>query len=108
MSLLPLSIYEELGLGKLTPTNLEVSMMDGSSSVAEGIAGNIAVQIDRHFIWDDFIVVKMIEDENVPVILGRPFLATVKATIDLKEGRMIFHVAGEELEYVKEKDHEPP
>ena len=107
VSVLALSVCKKLGIEELTPTNLEVGMEDGSSSAAEGIARNIAVQIDRHFIWDDFLVVNMIEDEDVPIILGRTFLATVKAAIDLKEGRMTFYIAGEELEYIKEKNHNP-
>ena len=107
MSLLPLSIWEELKMGELTPTDMEISMADGSCSIPEGIAEDVPVQIDKHFILDDFIVADMIEDENVPVLLGRPFLATVGANINAREGRMTFEIDGAILEFIMEKNYDP-
>jgi hypothetical protein len=50
----------------------------------DGIAKNVPVQIDDHFIPTDFLVIDMGEDEyDPPIILGRPFLSTTKAIIYL-------------------------
>jgi hypothetical protein len=57
----------------------------------DGIAKNVPVQIDDHFIPTDFLVINMREDEyDPPIILGRPFLSTTKAIIYLATGEVHF------------------
>ena len=107
MSLLPLSIWEELsGHQELTPTDLEISMANGSCCVPEGVAENVPIQIDKYFIHDDFIVTDMIEDDDTPVLLGRPFLASVGALIDVKKGHLTFEIGRDELKFIME-DYNP-
>jgi hypothetical protein len=45
------------------------------------------VKVGHHFIPVDFVVLEMGEREKPPLILGRPFLKTVGATIDVARGR---------------------
>ena len=49
----------------------------------------------------------MIEDEDIPVLLGRPFLATVGALIDVKKGHLTFEIGGDILEFIMEKNDDP-
>jgi hypothetical protein len=58
----------------------------------DGIAKDVLVQIDDHFIPTDFLVLDMGEDEyDPPIILGRPFLNTTKAIIYIGSGEVHFH-----------------
>ena len=54
------------------------------------------------------MIADMGADEQVPIILGRPFLATVGALIDVRKGRMTFDIGGEVLEFKIERCIDPP
>jgi hypothetical protein len=60
-----------------------------------GIAEDVPVKIGHYFIPVDFVVLKMGEREKQPLILGRPFLKTVGATIDVGKGEINFDINGE-------------
>jgi hypothetical protein len=60
-----------------------------------GIAEDVPVKVGHHFIPVDFVVLEMGEREKPPLILGRPFLKTVGATIDVGEGEIMFDINGE-------------
>jgi hypothetical protein len=76
--------YEYIWYYALDPTYAQLQMIDQSFHFVDGIAKNIPVQIDDHFMPTDFLVIDMGEDEyDPPIILGRPFLSTTKAIIYL-------------------------
>jgi hypothetical protein len=50
------------------------------------------IQIDKYFVPIDFIIVDMENDTQTPLLLGRPFLNTVRAVIDVHEGRISFKI----------------
>ncbi|XP_048235728.1 uncharacterized protein LOC125371231 [Ricinus communis] len=60
---------------------------------------DVPLRVEKFFILSDFMVMEMEEDAQVPIILGRPFLATVGATIDMKNGKITFKVGDEKMEY---------
>jgi hypothetical protein len=60
---------------------------DNSIRYPLGIAEDVPVKVGHHFIPIDFVVLEMGEREKPPLILGRPFLKTVGATIDVGKGR---------------------
>jgi hypothetical protein len=60
-----------------------------------GIAEDVPVKVGHHFIPVDFVVLEMGEREKPPLILRRPFLKTVGATIDVGEGEIMFDINGE-------------
>jgi hypothetical protein len=59
-----------------------------------GITEDVPVKVGHHFILVDFMVLKMGEREKSPLILGRPFLKTVGATIDVGKGEIKFDING--------------
>ena len=59
-----------------------------------GILEDIPVQVDNSVIPCDFTVLDMGDNSEVPIILGRPFLATAGAKIDVKAGMISFEVCG--------------
>jgi hypothetical protein len=64
-----------------------------------GIAEDVPVKVGHHFIPVDFMVFKMGEREKPPLILGRPFLKTVGATIDVGKGEIKFDINSEKSSF---------
>lgn len=63
---------------------MSLQLADRSVKYPVGMLENIPVCIGRFYIPIDFIVMDITEDYNIHIILGRPFLATVGAIIDVK------------------------
>ncbi|XP_048235659.1 uncharacterized protein LOC125371173 [Ricinus communis] len=60
---------------------------------------DVPLRVGKFFIPCDFMVMEMEEDAQVPIILKRSFLATARATIDMKNGKITFEVGDEKVEY---------
>ncbi|KAL8546584.1 hypothetical protein ACS0TY_006347 [Phlomoides rotata] len=58
----------------------------------EGIIEDVLIKVDKFIFPVDFVVLEMKEDESIPLILGRPFLATERAVIDVKKGALVLNV----------------
>jgi hypothetical protein len=74
-------------------------MADQSFHFVDGLAKDVSVQIDDHFIPIDFLVIDMGEDYDPPIILGRPFLNTTKAIIYIGTGEVHFHFPLEKVRH---------
>ncbi|XP_021731021.1 uncharacterized protein LOC110697925 [Chenopodium quinoa] len=99
VSLMPLSICKKLQMGELKPTRISLQLADRSVRFPLGVLEDVPLRVGKFFIPCDFVVMEMDEDVNVPIILGRPFLATAGAIIDMKKGKITFEVGDEKLEY---------
>ncbi|GJV85746.1 putative reverse transcriptase domain-containing protein [Tanacetum coccineum] len=97
VSVMPLSTYLNLGLGKLAHTKLIVELADGTVKYPKGIAENILVGIGKFTFPIDFIVLYMPEDFKVPLILGRPFLSTTRAKIDVYKRKITLRFEEEKI-----------
>ena len=87
VNLMPHSVYKQLGLGELKPTNITLSLADRSVKIPKGIVEDVLVKIDKFYYPVDFVVLDT-EPNHVPIILGRPFLATANAIINCRNGIM--------------------
>ncbi|XP_071687822.1 uncharacterized protein [Rutidosis leptorrhynchoides] len=96
INLMPHSLYERLGLGPLKPTRIRIRLDNHSFNNAIGIAEHILVSIDTLVFPVDFVIMEMKEDLQVPLILGRPFLATADTIILVQRNQLNIRV-GEEL-----------
>ncbi|GJY36593.1 reverse transcriptase domain-containing protein [Tanacetum coccineum] len=103
INLLPHSIYKKLGLEALTPTRMTLELANRSISHPMGIAEDVVVRVDGFTFLADFVVVNFEPDPRVPIILGRPFLRTAKALIDLYEEKLTLRVGKDELVYYADK-----
>ncbi|GKB53178.1 reverse transcriptase domain-containing protein [Tanacetum coccineum] len=103
INLLPHSIYKKLGLEALTPTRMTLELANRSITHPMGIAEDVVVRVDGFTFLADFVVVNFEPDPRVPIILGRPFLRTTKALIDLYEETLTLRVGKEELVYYADK-----
>ncbi|GFS36390.1 late embryogenesis abundant protein, group 2 [Actinidia rufa] len=92
VNLLPYSIYKDLGLGELKPTRVTLELADRSVKVPRGIIEDVLIQVDTVYYPVDFIVLdtQPVDVESfkchIPVILGRPFLATANVVIHCGHG----------------------
>ncbi|XP_058746143.1 uncharacterized protein LOC131619017 [Vicia villosa] len=97
VSLMPLSIYKRLGIGNVQDTRMTLQFADHSIKRPYGIVEDVLVKIDKFVFPVDFVILEMPEDEEIPIILGRPFLETGRCLIDIEEGTMTLKVYDEEL-----------
>ncbi|GJY00654.1 reverse transcriptase domain-containing protein [Tanacetum coccineum] len=88
INLMPLSIWKKLQLSGLTETKMELELADRSISKPTGVAENVFVKVGKFYFPADFVVLDFIADPRVPLILGRPFLRTAHALIDVYEGEI--------------------
>ncbi|GJR91325.1 mitochondrial proton/calcium exchanger protein-like protein isoform X1, partial [Tanacetum coccineum] len=104
VSVMPLSTYLNLGLGELAHTKLTVELADRTVKYPKGIAKNMLVGIGKFVFPVDFIILDMPEDIRVPLILGRPFLSTIRAKIDIFKRKITLRV-GKEKKIFKSVKH---
>ncbi|GJT66104.1 hypothetical protein Tco_1017584 [Tanacetum coccineum] len=97
VSVMPLSAYLNLGLGELAHTKLTVELADRTVKYPKGIAENVLVGISKFIFPVYFIILDMPEDVKVPLILGRPFLSTIHAKIDVFKRKITLKVGDEKI-----------
>ena len=92
VNLLPYSVYVDLGLGELEPTNITLQLADRTVKIPRGIVKDVLVQVDKFYFLVDFFVLDtqpvVNQGTQFPVILGGPFLATANAIIHCRGGLM--------------------
>jgi hypothetical protein len=93
---MPMKIFDKLNYSTLTPTSMCLQLVDQSVCYPTGIAENILVKIRNFFVPVDFVVLDKEEDMKTTFILGRPFLSTTNAHIDVRAGEIRFHINGKE------------
>ncbi|KAA3453279.1 Transposon Ty3-I Gag-Pol polyprotein [Gossypium australe] len=112
INLMPYKMFKQLDLGEPTPTRMSIQLADRSIKYPRGVIEDVLVKIDKFIFPIDFVVLDMDEDINVPLILGRPFLATARAVIDVGDGKLALRIGDEEIifqiydamRYSKEQD----
>ncbi|GJX02398.1 mitochondrial proton/calcium exchanger protein-like protein isoform X1 [Tanacetum coccineum] len=97
VSVMPLSTYLNLGLGELAHTKLTVELADRTVKSPKGIAENVLVGIGKFVFPIDFIILDMPEDIKMSLILGRPFLSTAHAKIDVFKRKITLRVREEKI-----------
>jgi hypothetical protein len=91
VSVMQRDVFEKLCV-PLEPTGMCLELGDNSIRYPLGIAEDVPVKVGHQFIPIDFVVLEMGEREKPPLILGRPFLKTVRATIDVGKGDIKFDI----------------
>ncbi|GJR51770.1 reverse transcriptase domain-containing protein [Tanacetum coccineum] len=99
INLMPFSVWKKLNLPDLTPTCMTLELADRSISRPIGIAKDVNVKVGVFQFPADFVVVDFEPDPRVPLILGRCFLKTSRALIDVYEGELTLRVGNEAITY---------
>nr|GEX65950.1 hypothetical protein [Tanacetum cinerariifolium] len=97
ISLMPYTMYEKLGLGEQKATRMSLERANRSIQYPREIIENVLIKVDKFVLLIDFIILDMPEDSRVPIILGRPFLATARGMIDVFNKKITLRVGDDEV-----------
>ncbi|XP_070021749.1 uncharacterized protein [Nicotiana sylvestris] len=97
INLMPYSVFKTLGIVQLRATSMRLQMAERTMKRPLGIIDDVLVRVDK-FIWPtNFLILDCEVDYEVPIILGRPFLATGKTLVDVEVGELTFRVGDEKV-----------
>nr|GEZ62393.1 hypothetical protein [Tanacetum cinerariifolium] len=85
INLMPLSIWKKLRLPTLNDTKMVLELADRTISKPTGVAENVFVKVGKFYFPAEIVILDFVADPRVPLILGRPFLSTAYALIDVYE-----------------------
>ncbi|KAH9751689.1 hypothetical protein KPL71_014391 [Citrus sinensis] len=99
INLMPLSVFKQLGVGECGPTTVTLQLADRSHAYPKGKIEDVLVKVNKFIFPVDFIVLDFEADKEVPIILGRPFLATRKTLIDVQKGEHTMRVNNQQVTF---------
>ncbi|KAI3757777.1 hypothetical protein L6452_05320 [Arctium lappa] len=88
INLMPLSVFNNLGIGEAKPTTVTLQLADKTIGYPKGKIKDVLVKVDKFIFLADFIILDFEADNDIPIILGRPFLATRRTLIDVQKGEL--------------------
>ncbi|XP_075109013.1 uncharacterized protein LOC142180823 [Nicotiana tabacum] len=97
INLMPLAVYTKMGIGRARPTSMPLQLADRTVKRPTGILDDVLVQVGKFVFPADFVILDCQVDEEIPLILGRPFLATGRALIDCETGELKMRLNDEEV-----------
>nr|GEU46486.1 reverse transcriptase domain-containing protein [Tanacetum cinerariifolium] len=99
INLMPLSVWNKLSLHELSLTCMTLELVDRLISRPVGVTEDVFVKVGTFHFSADFVVVDFDADPRVPLILGRSFLKTERALIDVFEGALTLLVGKEAITF---------
>ncbi|GKC75589.1 reverse transcriptase domain-containing protein [Tanacetum coccineum] len=97
INLMPLSVWKKVSLPDLTPSRMTLELATQTVAYPTGITEDVCVQVGKFTFPADFVVVDYDVDPRVPLILGRPFLRTARALVDVYGEELILRDGDENL-----------
>ena len=97
INVMPYKMFKQLGLGKPKQTRMSIQLADKTIRFPRGIIEDVLVKVDKFIFPIDFVVLDIEEDNNTPLILRRPFLATAKTIINVGTGELTLRVGDETI-----------
>ena len=88
-----------MGLGEARPTTVTLQLADRSLKHPRGVIEDVLVMVDKFIFPVDFIMLDMEVDKEIPIILGRPFLAVGRAMIDVQKGKLKLRLQDDEVRF---------
>ena len=109
VSTIPKSLCDVLGLTDMDPCSLNLHLADSTIKKPLGRINDVLILANRNYVPVDFIVLDIECNPSCPIILGRPFLRTIGAIIDMKEGNIRFQFPlNKGMEHFPRKRIKPP
>nr|GEW59934.1 reverse transcriptase domain-containing protein [Tanacetum cinerariifolium] len=99
INLMPLSMWNKISLPDLTPTCMTLELADRSISRPVRVAEDVYVKVGSFHFSADFVVVDFDANPRVPLILGRSFLKTERALIDVFKGELTLRIGKEAITF---------
>nr|XP_016445052.1 PREDICTED: uncharacterized protein LOC107770276 [Nicotiana tabacum] len=97
INLMPLAIYTKTGIGRARPTSMMLQLADRTVKRPTRILDDVLVQVGKFVFPTDFVILDCQVDEEIPIILGRLFLATGRALIDCETGELKMRLNNEDI-----------
>lgn len=97
--LMPLDVFQKLGLGAPKPTTIRLLMANRSVNKHVGVLFYMAVKVDQFIVLSNFVILVCDVDCKIPIIIGMPFLATRRALAGVELGKLKFWVNKEEVSF---------
>ncbi|XP_070007508.1 uncharacterized protein [Nicotiana sylvestris] len=108
INLMPYSVFKSLGIGKPRPMSMRHQMEDRSMKRPLGIIDDVLVRVDKFILPADFVILDCEVNYEVPIILGRPFLATRNEFVDVEAVELTFQVGDEKVVFHVYKSMKQP
>ena len=99
INLMPLSVVKRISLGELAPTAMTLQIADRTLAQPEGILKDVLIKVGKFIFPLEFVVIDIEEDKQVPLLLGRPFLAIGVVLINVKKGELTLRVGDEAMHF---------
>ncbi|GKE14310.1 reverse transcriptase domain-containing protein, partial [Tanacetum coccineum] len=99
INLMPFSVWKKLSLPALTPTRMTLELANRLVAYPVGVSEDVFVKVGKFHFPADFVVVDYDVDPRVPLILGRPFLRTARALIDVHGEELTLRVNDEAITF---------
>ncbi|XP_016484062.1 uncharacterized protein LOC107804655 [Nicotiana tabacum] len=97
INLMPLAVYTKLGIGIARPTSMLLQLADRTVKRPTGILDDVLVQVGKFVFPAYFVILHCQVDEEIPIILGRSFLATRRVLIDCETEELKMRLNNEEV-----------
>ncbi|XP_070004114.1 uncharacterized protein [Nicotiana sylvestris] len=108
INLMPLAIYKKLGIGRARPTSMLLQLADRTVKRPLGILDDVLIQVGKFVFLVDFVILDCKVDEEILIILGRPFLASGRDFIDCETGELKMRLNDEEITFSVQKSMRRP
>ncbi|XP_048231755.1 uncharacterized protein LOC125370421 [Ricinus communis] len=99
INVMPYNLFAKLGLGETELTRMSIELADRLVKHPRGIVENVLVKVDKFIFPVDFVILDVDGKSSVPLILGRPFLTTSRAIIDVCDGKLELRVEDETVTF---------
>ncbi|XP_015954689.1 uncharacterized protein LOC107479058 [Arachis duranensis] len=106
INLMPLSVMKKLGIQEVQPTRISLEVADKSLKRAFGVEENVLVKVEDLYLPANFVILDTREEKDDSILLGRPFLATGRALIDVERGELVLRMHEDHLLF-KITKHQP-
>ncbi|XP_070013259.1 uncharacterized protein [Nicotiana sylvestris] len=108
INFMPLAIYKRLGIGRARLTSMLLQLANRTVKRPSGILDDVLIQVRKFVFPVDFVILDCKVDEEIPIILGRSFLATRRALIDCETGELKMRLNDEEITFNVQKSMRRP
>ena len=97
INLMSLNMMRRMRIEEAKPTRMALQLADRTLKFPHGVVEDTLVKVGEFIFPADFVVLDMEEEANTSIILGRPFLATAGAIIDVQKGELVLRLHEEKM-----------
>ncbi|XP_025640214.1 uncharacterized protein [Arachis hypogaea] len=97
INLMSLAMMKRMGIEEAKPTRMAFQLIDRTFKFPHGVVEDLLLKVGEFIFPVDFVVLDMEEESNASIILGRPFLATAGAIINVQKGDLVLRLHEEKM-----------